>query len=476
MTRHTTFRFCLHPTSEQEEVLARHVGASRFAFNQCLRIVKDALTERRINRDTPVPWTGFDLINSFNAWKKTEDAGRIFAVDSAGLVEINVTGLAWRDRVCQQVFEEAAVDLSKGLKAWSESRCGKRAGKKVGFPRFKKKSTAKLSFRLRNKYRKGAPAAIRVGGQDRPRSITMPSIGRIAVYDDTRALRRMLSTGRATICSSSVSYSGRRWWVSLNVAASDLHPARQHSPRPSGDLDGWVGVDRGLRSFLVAADTDGVEQARITDAPKALAAGMKHQQRLAKSLSRKRKGSKNRRDAVARLGRHHQHVANVRRYFLHRVSGAMVKNHDRLVIEDLNIRGMLANHRLARSITDAGWAEFARLLKYKQAWRAGQLMEADRWYPSSQLCSVCGDRRKDLRLADRVFACANGHCLDRDHNAATNLARWGRDHYDSQRSPDPQARGRATKVRRRDGPDQHLRVGETSPKDAKTDVHGAPAA
>src|SRR4029077_224535 len=100
------------------------------------------------------------------------------------------------------------------------------------------------------------------------------------------------------------------------------------------------------------------EVARITDAPKALAAGMKQQQRLAKSLSRKQKGSRNRRDAAAKLGRHHHHVANSRRHFLHQISNALVKTHDRLVLENLNISGMLANHRPSSAISDAGWAEF----------------------------------------------------------------------------------------------------------------------
>ena len=98
MARHTTFRFCLDPTVEQHEVLARHAGAARFAFNQCLRMVKTALTQRKTNPGVKVPWTGFDLINTFNAWKKTEDAGRVFAVDIDGEAEIVVTGLPWRRR------------------------------------------------------------------------------------------------------------------------------------------------------------------------------------------------------------------------------------------------------------------------------------------------------------------------------------------------------------------------------------------
>ena len=204
---------------------------------------------------------------------------------------------------------------------------------------------------------------------------------------------------------------------------------------------------------------------------------MARQRRLAKSLSRKKEGSHNRRDAAARLGRHHHRVASVRRHFAHQVSNQLVKTHDRLVIEDLNTAGMLANHRLARAISDAGWAQFARRLLYKQHWRSGQVAVADRWYPSSQLCSICGHRRTDLSLADREFTCRGGHCLDRDTNAAVNLARWGQIHYNSPRSPDPQAGGRATNARRQDGPDQHpTSAGETSLDDAGTDIHTAPAA
>src|ERR1700758_902858 len=155
MSRHTTFRFCLDPTVEQQQVLARHAGAARFAFNQCLWMVKTAFTQRKTNPAIEVPWTGFDLINAFNGWKKTDDAGRVLTVDPA-VAEVVVTGLRWRRQVCQQVFEEAAVDCGRALAAWSDSRLGKRTGKRVGFPRFKKKTGGVASFRLRNKHPRAA--------------------------------------------------------------------------------------------------------------------------------------------------------------------------------------------------------------------------------------------------------------------------------------------------------------------------------
>src|SRR6185436_188679 len=153
----------------------------------------------------------------------------------------------------------------------------------------------------------------------------------------------MLANERAKILFATVTHHGGHWWVSLNVEAADVHPAHQH-PHPlraEADHGGWVGVDRGLSAFLIAATSDGQEVARIGDAPKALRAGMARQRRLSKSLSRKQKGSAHRRQAAAKLGRHHHRTTNVRRHFLHKVSNALVKTHDRLVIEDLNVTGML---------------------------------------------------------------------------------------------------------------------------------------
>ena len=327
VARHTTFQLTADPSPEQARALARHVGAARFAFNQCLRLHLDARTQPHGDRGSAgagdgvrVPWSGFDFINVFNAWKRSQAAGRRFLIGSDGGAVVEVTGLAWRGEVSAQVFEEAAVDLGKALRAWTDSRKGKRAGRKVGHPRLKKK-TDRGSFRMRNKTAKGR-ASIRVG-EGHPRSVTLPGIGVVRVRDDTRRLRRMLACGRARILFAAVSRRAGRWKISLNVEATDLHPATRHLPREVGDHGGWAGADRGLHAPVVVATADGVQTVRVTIAPKAAKTAQPTTRRLSKAVSRKKKGSKNRKKAVARLGRHHEKIRNRRQHFLHQVSNLL---------------------------------------------------------------------------------------------------------------------------------------------------------
>jgi putative transposase len=494
MARHTTFRFCLDPTVEQSVVLVRHVGAARFAFNQCLRLHLDArerhrTLERRgagaseVDRARDgVPWSRFSLINALNRWKVSEAAGRRFLVTSDGVAEVEVTGLAWRGEVSAQVLEEAAVDVGRGLAAWTASRSVKRKGRAIGHPRFKKKSHTGGSFRMRNKPH-GNRSSIRIG-EAGPRSVTLPKLGIIRVREDTRRLRRMIATGRARILQATVTRGARRWWVSVTVEAADLHLAVQHPARDQVYATGWVGVDRGLHALVVAGTRDGAETLRV-QAPKTLGVGLRRQSRLARAVSRKKRASANRRKASVRLAEHHVRVRDARQHFLHQVSNQLVKTHYKLVLEDLNITGIMSNRRLARAVGDAAWGEPARQITYKQHWHGGQVMVADRWFASSKTCSTCGTLRKDLTLKDRTFECHScGHVLDRDLNAAANLAAWAEDHTPTvengagrggARVGDRQAAGPVINACRRDGTGPHTRVSETSPDDAGTPVQAAPA-
>ena len=413
--RHTSFRCTVEdPSAELAGVLARHAGAARYAFNACLGLVKQAVAAHRDDPGAPVPYSGFDLINAWNHFKTSPAAG----VDEHGNV-----GLPWRAEVCQQVFEEAAVDLGRGLAAYTASKKGARKGRRVGFPAFKKRGRADESFRLRNKTSKTGRTSIRLGDTG-PRTLNLPVIGTLALVEETRRLRRMLDKGRAKILFATVRKTGRgRWTVSLNVEAADLHPDRQHqSPTPV------VGVDRGLSNYAVAATATGAEVARLT-APKPLAGAQRRLRRANKALHRNKPGSANRGHAKAVVARVHARVCAVRSDYLHRVTTDLAKTHSLVAVETLNIAGMLRNQPLAKAISDAAWGTFARLLGYKLGWRGGELILADRWFASSKTCSACGTVVDDLPLSQRVFtcpdpACLNRHGLCRDTNAAINLAVW----------------------------------------------------
>ena len=114
-------------------MIARHAGASGFAYNQCLRLVADAFTAKRIDPDVKIPWSGFDLINAFNTWKRDEAAGRVFVAAPGGTIVKRVTGLAWRHEISAQVFEEAAADLGRALSEFTRAKSGNRKGRRVGF-------------------------------------------------------------------------------------------------------------------------------------------------------------------------------------------------------------------------------------------------------------------------------------------------------------------------------------------------------
>jgi putative transposase len=293
--RHTTFRFALAPTPAQAAMLARHAGASRFAYNQCLRLVVDALAAKRVKPQMEILWSGFDLINAFNVWKRSEAAGCVFVAAPDGTITKQVTGLVWRREVSAQVFEEAAVDLGRALSAYAQAKRSNR-GRQIGFPRWKRKGRCRDSFRFRSKQSKGGGFSIRVG-EHHPRSVTLPTIGTVRVHDQTRRLRRLLRpvaqldrgtgqpvmTPRAKILFATVSRHGSRWYVSLNLLAPDLHAKRRHPSRTAGH-DGFVGVDRGLAAFAVAAEADGTEVGRF-QAPKPLHRGMVRLRRLSRRVS-----------------------------------------------------------------------------------------------------------------------------------------------------------------------------------------------
>jgi putative transposase len=203
-----------------------------------------------------------------------------------------------------------------------------------------------------------------------------------------------------------------RWHVTFTVDTD--------APQPLEETGHAVGIDLGLTDFAVTSDGERI-------------ANLRHLERKARSLARYqrrmarcRKGSANRRKAATKVARAHRKVRNARRDFLHRASTRLVRQYDVIVIEDVNVSGMVRNRHLARAISDCGWGEFRRQLAYKCERHGRRLVVIDRWYPSSKTCSACGHLLADLSLSTRHWRCPScGTRHDRDSNAAKNILAAG---------------------------------------------------
>ena len=262
--------------------------------------------------------------------------------------------------------------------------------------------------------------------------------------------------------------------MSLNLQAPDFHAKRRHQLRRGDSPPGFVGVDRGLALFAVAATSDGTEVGRW-QAPKPLNRRLGRLRRRSRALSRTKPGSRNRAKAARHLSQEHARIANLRRSFLHEISGHLAKTHGRLVVEDLAVANLVRNKHLARAIADAAWAEFGRQLRYKSTWLGAELVICDRWFPSTKACSRCGTVKHRMGLAERTFDC--GQCdliMDRDRNAAANLAAWAdATSMAAAQAPDRQAGGRTTNAHGAEGGGRHPGDGVTGRNEVGTEAQVA---
>ena len=427
LSRAVTFQFALDPNLEQRVLLAKCAGARRYTVNYHLARVKANLEARSSERDdltdegtprqpsTPsLSWTAFSFINEFNAWKNGQS-------DDSLVNEDGTRGLSWRHELPGDVFECASVDAARALENFSASRRGERSGTPAGFPRFQAKGKVAPRFRLRNRATPGrAPSSQPIRFSD-PSHLRLPKFGPLKLFGPTRKVRRMIDAGRFHVYSATLTQRAGRWTVSLTGVAAELHQAeRSRTDRHAIP----VGVDRGIISLCVAADANGVSIESfegVTTLKQAHASLNAANQALARTTP----GSKGRQRAKSRLAKRHRKVANTRRHLVHQASKALVERCQVLVIEDLNVAGMVRNRRLAKSVSDAAMGELSRQFLYKARWHGVEVRVADRFFPSSKTCSGCGEVKKDLDLSTRTYSCENcGLVIDRDLNAAINLARW----------------------------------------------------
>jgi putative transposase len=363
MLIHKAYRYELDPNNVQRSSLLQHAGVARFAYNWGLDHRIKLYKSNQGNDRFTNPMKQHKLLNSL---KKSQ--------------------FPWMYQCSKCAPQEALRNLGQAFKNFQR---GLKEGKQIGFPKFKSKGVND-SFRL--------TGTIRFEG----RKIQLPRLGKIRIKEK----RKQYFKGR--ILSVTVKRREDRWFVSVTV--------EEEIEDPKPIVSYAVGVDLGIKTLATLSDGTTFSN------PRALGRRIKKLRKLSKSLSRKKKGSKNREKAKLRLARMHLEIFNVRQDTLHKLTTYLAKNHSRIVIENLCVSGMMKNRRLSRAIADVGFYEFRRQLEYKCQWYGSKLDVAKRTFPSSKRCSSCGHKKKELSLSEREYECEEcGLMIDRDLNAALNL-------------------------------------------------------
>ncbi len=355
-------RIALDPNNVQATYLARAAGTARFAYNWALAEWKRQYEAWKQDNSLPKP-SQAALRRQLNAIKRAQ--------------------FPWMLEVTKNAPQMAIIQLGQAFQNFFVGR--------ARYPQFRKKGVHDR-FTLTNDQFDIDGSRIRV-----------PHLGWVRMRETLRFSGKIMS--------ATVSRVADRWFVSIAVDTTDC------SHLPKAENQGVAGVDLGVSALATLSTGE-----PPIPGPKPHKALLDRLRRLSRSLSRKQKGSANRRKSKAKLAKLHALISSIRSDALHKLTTDLTRRFHTVGIEDLNVRGMVKNRHLARSIADMGFFEFRRQLEYKAAMRGGQIVVADRFYASSKTCSACGDTLDVLPLSVRVWTCpACGAIHDRDVNAAINL-------------------------------------------------------
>lgn len=429
MPVHQAFRYELSPNNHVRNRFASHCGASRFAYNWGLGLVKNQLELRdqirsaaykellsdeeveSLVRQIDLPWSMYSLRKEFNRQK-------------------HIVAPWWKEN-SKFAYESGLTALAAGLANYSASKKGQRAGPVMEFPHRKKAGNPR-SCRFW--------AGLSLVDE---RHVRLPRIGVVRSKEMTTELFRRIDRGTARILNATISEEAGRWFVSVCCEV-------EREDKPAEFPETIVGVDLGVQSLAV------LSTGKVIPNPKPLHRSAQKMARLQRELSRRKKGSNRRARTNVQLSRCHRQVRCKRVDALHQLTAQLSRTYGIVVIEDLNVKGMTTSPKprpdpdrpgtflkngkrakagLNRAILDVAPGEFRRQLSYKLAWRSGHLIVADRFFPSSRTCSSCGAVKAKLSLRERTFRCDDcGLVIDRDLNAARNLAKYGMQHVAGGRS------------------------------------------
>ena len=365
----------LKPNNKQATYFAKACGVARFAYNWALGQWQKQYEADKNYRDE-CQTNGIEIdktkLNSPSQFKLRKQLNSIKKQQFPFMTEVTK---------CSP--QEAIIQLGKAFDNFFKGR--------AKYPQFRKKGVND-KFSLTNDQFK------LIG-----KKIKIPNLGFVKLTEKLRFSGKLMN--------ATVFKKGGKWFVSIGVEI-DTPPtfnAKTHKT---------IGIDLGITDLAVLSDGTKI------GAPKPLKTKLKKLQRLSKSLSRKQKGSKNREKAKTKLSRLHDKISCIRKDFLHKLTTDLVKKFDVICLENLNVKGMVKNRKLARSIHDLGFYEFKRQLIYKANMQGKTVKEVDRFYPSSKTCSSCGFvmAKENLTLATRLWTCPNCKAShDRDVNASLNI-------------------------------------------------------
>ena len=361
------YRYELNPNNVQSNPLLQHAGCARFAYNWGLNVKQQAYQKTKRSPNA------IQLHRTLNALKKSK--------------------FPWMYAVSKCAPQEALRNLDKAYQSFFRRV---KSGEKPGFPKFKKRGIHD-SFRLTGL----------VNIKDATH-IQIPRIGTVKTKELTIKFK-------GKILSTTLSREADRWYISLQVEVErDVRPHRQ-----SGSV---IGIDANTKDLVLF---EGEHERRMM-LPKPLTRLLKLLERRSKSHSRKTKGSKNRKESAIALSRLHRKIKNIRQDFFHKLSTMLAKTTLAIGVEGLNIKGMIRNPYLSRSIADASWGILFRMLEYKSKWCGSILIEIPQNFPSTKMCHhQCKHGVDEMPLGQRIFTCPK-RCvgIDRDLNAAINIRNY----------------------------------------------------
>ena len=366
MLQHKSYKFRIYPNVEQQNKINKTFGCTRFIWNQMLGYNK----------------TGYEA--NGKEWK-LEFKEKMFKDNPE---------YSFLNEVSAAALQQARMNLNDTYSQWFKSLSGKRKGKPLGYPKFKKKSN-KQSYRLPNQKFSITDNHIR-----------LEKIGHVkCAYD-----RAIPSDAKLLSVTVSKNPSGQ-YFVSI---------CTEHDIPMLPISDRKVGIDLGIKDLFILSSGHSFSNPKwFRESQSKLAKAQRH-------LSRKDKGSNRYNKQRLKVARIHQKISDQRSYFIHNASTAIVRQYDSIALETLNIKGMSKNPKLAKSIQDAGWGMFVQMLDYKCKWYGKTLVKIDRWYPSSKTCSHCDHVMDKMDLSVREWTCPSCHTNhDRDLNASYNILKQG---------------------------------------------------